>query len=98
MKYYVVNVGDGPEDECCSGPFNSFANALRGMSDNDINYYVNDRPVDWLGPYLRGWHGNITSVYIIGYDGQDKPTWEKDIRPTLIKVRSGEIQRQYDEE
>lgn len=98
MKYYNVEVGDGPGDEICSGPFNSFSDAIRNMSDNQISFYLNDRPVEWVGRDIRGWHGNISSLYVVGHERDDKPTWKNDIRPVRIKIRNGEIKREYDEE
>lgn len=97
MRYFIVSVGDDPDDGICQGPFASASDALRNMTDSDISFYVLHSPVDWVGPDIRGWHANISSIYIIG-TSKEKPTWEEDIRPVLLKVRSGEIKRQYDEE
>ena len=101
MRFYIVEVGDDLEDEKAEGPFPSMASALRNMDEGRVSFYVlhHSPGMDWLGPYVRGWHGTISSIYIFGVeDGAPIPTYEKDILPLLHKQQRGEIKLLYDEE
>jgi len=74
-KWWLLEVGDDPEDETVRGPFHSWYEAIRILVSTDHYHLSNPNGPIHRSDGVFGFHGNISSLYFVR--SKSRPTYSE---------------------
>jgi hypothetical protein len=86
--YWILEIGDEPGSEIVIGPIQRYDDALMNARSKFSSYFWRMPGIlmhDWgqKEVHIIGWNSSLSTLFIV--QRKTKPTYEKYIRPELLK-------------